>query len=73
MILSAKTLARMPAVIDLACSVVFLGPYGQRVPFVTMDDMNEAPEGCHRISGTPTVKINDNLCMRRAWATAETL
>ncbi len=38
MILSAKTLAWMPAIINLAWAVVYLGPYGQRVPLVATSD-----------------------------------
>ncbi len=55
MILSAKTLARIPVVIDLAWAVVFLGPYRQRVPLVTTTeeasdpDMNESTMDCHTI------------------------
>ncbi len=44
MILSAKTLARMPAVIDLARAVVYLGPYGQRVPLVATSDAVSAED-----------------------------
>ncbi len=55
MILSAKTLAQMPAVINLARAIVLLGPYGQRVPLVTTTDETSAPDvnepltDCHKI------------------------